>query len=190
MKKAPALYGLVLTIGFCLWYLLYSVPLSRHEALLKSEIRSLEQRQAVAEAALASIDSHRDDIRNLFNSLDTLGGIFSGTGKVISIYYMLDSLCRQAPVRLEEISPSVEETVRFLRDAQQTDSSVTVTIRIKSRGDFFALGRLVTDIEQMRFCGRITYCRIQGSDELYPYCSLDFAFVAHLGRRLEMATID
>jgi hypothetical protein len=190
MKKQLAIAPLVFALIITGWYFIWCRPQMTRQKVIISRIAQQDSGIASYRAALAGYDRGKDEFRALYTRLDTTGAVFAGKEEVVSLYMTLDSLCRQAAIHLDEITPSLEELIRYLRECEKTDSSVTVTMRIKVHGEYRPLAGIVETVEKARYFDRLTMVQIRGSDELYPDCALDFSFVANLGKRLEISGLD
>lgn len=190
MKRHRVVAPLVFALVIAGWYFVWCQPQMTKQKLIISRIAQQDSSIASYRVALAGYDHWKDEYRVLYTRLDTTGAVFAGKEEVVSLYLTLDSLCRQTAIHLDEITPSLEELIRYLRECEKTDSSVTVTMRIKVRGEYRPLAGIVETVEKARYFDRLTAVQIRGSDELYPDCALDFSFVANLGKRLEISGLD
>jgi hypothetical protein len=186
MRKAGVIaFFLVLAIPGA-WYVFWGKSLANERCELNKQIQAEQQKLSTYRMAMARFNNKIEEFRHLNSDSKRPATPFSGENEVIGLYESLDSLCRQPEYRLDEITPSLEETIRYLRQWANSDSTLSMPIRIKINGDFRSLSRLIQTVERHRNFMRMDDCRIHASEQLYPDCTLDFTFIAGLGNRMEL----
>ena len=186
MRQTILLSLMVLAVIVGGWYFLLGHPTQTRLTNMEEEITAESRKLGAYRVALSRFDEMIKEYNRLNTSLDQYPVSFSGKDEVVSLYHDLDSLCHQPGYQLNEITPSLEEVIQFLRDWAQSDSTMTIPIRVKIEGSYKSLAQLIEAIEESKYFNRLSLCRLNGSDNLYPDCSLDLIFVAGLGNRMEM----
>jgi len=186
MRRTAIYSAMALVAIVGAWYLLWGRPLEHRVIMIKNSLRAEDDRLATYREALGRFENQMKDLRALNSAIDSGSVSFSGQDEIIALYSSLDSLCRRPEYQLEEITPSLQEMIRFLRQWSQSDSALSVPIRIKINGPFQPLAGLVKAVEGSRYFRRLDMCRMYGSDQLYPLCGLDLTFVAGLSHRMEL----
>ena len=172
------------------WYLSLGRPATDHIARLDKEIHAEAGKLKAYQEALASFNDRIQEYNRIDSVLERQSIPYSGKDEVIALYHVLDSLCHRPGYKLNEITPSVEEVIRFLRQWTRADSTISIPIRIKIEADYKILARLVKEIERGEYFENLRDCRVYGSETLYPRCGLDLTFVAGLTNRLEMFDLE
>jgi len=172
------------------WYLLLGQPAKARVATIEKDIFAERRKLGAYRVALARFDEMIKEYNRLNTSFDEYPVSFSGKDEVVSLYQVLDSLCHQPGYNLKEITPSLEDVIQFLREWAQSDSTITIPIRVKIEASYSSLAQLIEAVEESKYFNRLTFCRLNGSDNLYPDCSLDLIFVASLGNRMEMFDLE
>ena len=168
------------------WYFMFSNPAEAKIAVLRQDVEMAESKLRIYHEALRQIDEYLNQFDSLQAALIESGASLSGTDEVITLYRFLDSLCCGKEYTLDEISPSLEEVIRFLKEWEKSESLAFIPIRIKIRAKYIDLSELIEVIETSNYYDHLLSCRITGYPELYPYCHLDLAFSAGLFNRLGM----
>jgi Tfp pilus assembly protein PilO len=180
----------VLCLIFAGWYFLLGRPLDMKVVSVSAQLTAERKKLAAHEKALASIP----ELLKSYDSLKTTVGHsysdFSGEEEVTRLYQTLDSICRRPDYKLDEITPSLQEVIRFLREWEVSDSAIYLPIRIKIYGRYQPLARLIETVEASSYFDSLTHVSLNGSDELYPNCRLDFSFVVGLNNRLGMFELE
>jgi Tfp pilus assembly protein PilO len=190
MKKQMIVAPLIMVLVIAAWYLVWCRPQLERQGQISQQIAEQQKTVIAYRTALAHYQQWKNEYRQMYAQLDTSGAVFAGKEEVVSLYLTLDTLCRQAAIHLDEITPSLEELIRYLRECEKTDSAITVTMRLKVRGEYRSLAGIVETVEKANYFDRPATMQMHGSDELNPECALDFSFVANLGKRLETADHD
>jgi len=172
------------------WYLSMGRPIKNRLTEIAKKIGAEDKKVAAYQDALSRFEDQIKEYNQLNSTLDQHPISFSGKDEVINIYHVLDSLCHQPGYRLNEITPSVEEVISFLRQWARSDSTITIPIRIKIEADYRSLAQLVKEVEKSKYFDHLKFCRLYGSQDLYPRCGLDLIFVAGLSNRLEMFDLE
>jgi hypothetical protein len=186
MKRTLILSIIAVVIIAGGWYLTWGQPLMTRIVAIDADISVEEKKLTAYREALMRFDERIKEYNRLHTKINDNPVIFSGRDEVVTLYHALDSLCHQPGYKLEEITPSLEEVIQFLREWAQSDSLISIPLRIKIRATYRSLAQLVMAIEESRYFSHLTFCRLYGSDEMYPYCALDVAFMAGLSNRQEM----
>lgn len=186
MKKTIVTSLVIAAAVFGAWYTLLQKPAQARTETLKQEIFTQERKLAAYNAALSSITHKMQEYDSTCTELGLDEITYSGEDEVISLYRTMDSLCHQPGYTLEEITPSLDEVIQFLRKWESAEARVYIPINIKIKGDFGDLASLVADIENHAYFDHLENTKVTGSDELYPDCRLDIAFVAGLNNRMGM----
>ncbi len=187
MKRGLVLIPGVILMVFGLWYLTLGKSIAESRQALEEQIRIEERRLDTYQQAVNRLQEQADRLRPQEKVSDTRPAVpTSGEDEVITLYRALDSLCRVSGDELHEITPSLNETITFLRHWSSADTALSIPIRIRIDADYRSLSELMGTIESRRYFGGIYSCRIYGSAQLYPNCALDLSFVARLGNRVGM----
>lgn len=187
--------SLVTTLGIFLivliaWQVLLNKPLDRRIEISLGEIDLTEKKLTAYRVALHTIDRQMAEYRSLYDSYGLDSAAYTGHDEVVMLYRSLDSLCRQDGYDLIEITPSLMEVISFLRKWDSGQAVVEIPIRMRITGKYRALAQLVGQIERHDAFKHLTQCRVDGTDESYPDCLMDVAFVAGLTNRRGIITID
>jgi Tfp pilus assembly protein PilO len=185
MRKAGLIAVFLVLVIPVAWYVFWGKSLANERRELDRQIQAEQQKLSTYRMAVARLTNKIDEFRRL-NSDSERPTPLSGENEVIGLYKSLDSLCRQPGYQLDEITPSLNETIRYLRQWAISDSTLSMPIRIKINGDFKSLGRLIQTVERHQNFLRMDDCRIHASEKLYPDCTLDMTFIAGLGNRMEL----
>ncbi|MCK5126523.1 MAG: hypothetical protein KAR42_09725 [candidate division Zixibacteria bacterium] len=175
---------------YMIWYLGFHKPLSARTTDLTNNIKVEERKLRAYSIALAEIESKRYEYDSVCTALGLGEVAFSGDHEVILLYKTIDSLCHRPGYELEEITPSLNEVIHFLRKWESAEARVYIPIHIKIKGKYISLTSLIEDIECNTYFDHLSETRITGSDELYPECRMDIAFVAGLNNRLGILEIE
>lgn len=186
MKRVLAFSLVVIAVIIGGWYLFLGRPAEIRLQSLEKEISTEKKKMGTYRVALARFDERIKEYNQLHSTIVDYQVSFSGRDEVVALYHVLDSLCHRPGYHLDEITPSLEEVVRFLREWAQSDSTITIPIRIKISGNYRSLAQLVQEVEQSEYFSRLVFCRLSGSEDIYPQCALDVTFIAGLSNRLEM----
>jgi hypothetical protein len=165
-------------------------PMQLRIAKTEKRIAAETKKLNAYQEALVRFDDRIREYNELHSSIENGKAVFSGKDEVFALYKTLGSLCHQPGYHLDEITPSVEEVIQFLREWARSDSTITIPIRIKAEADYTLLADLIKAVEQSEYFNRLTFCRLRGSDKLYPQCALDLTFIAGLDNRLEMFDLE
>lgn len=186
MRKAGVIAVLLVLAIPGAWYILWGKSLTQERRELNKQILVEQQELATYRVVLARFNTDIDKYRSMKSDSERPTTPFSGEDEIIGLYESLDSLCSQPGYRLEEITPSLEETIRYLRQWANSDSTLSMPIQIKINGNFRSLARLIGTVERHRNFLRVDDCRIHASEQLHPDCALDLTFIAGLGNRTEL----
>jgi Tfp pilus assembly protein PilO len=167
------------------WYLFFGRALNAQSDLVKKEIAATEAKIAQFAAAMRNIEKHFDDYRRLNAVIADRQSSFSGRDEVVGLYRALDSLCHRRGYDKAEITPSLEQVIRFLREWARADSSVSIPISIRVEGSYRDLAELVAAVEQSPHFDHLDRCHLYGSERMAPRCGLDLTYVARLDNRME-----
>ncbi|MEZ5359120.1 MAG: hypothetical protein R3F48_09855 [Candidatus Zixiibacteriota bacterium] len=186
MKKTIATSLVVVLAVFGAWHFLLHKPGHVQMEDLKRQIQTQEKKLAAYNIALSSIQAKMKEYDSTCAELGLDDIAYSGEDEVISLYRTMDSLCHRTGYELEEITPSLDEVIQFLRRWESAEARVYIPINIKIKGDYKKLTSLVEDIESHAYFDHLDNTKLTGNDELYPDCRLDIAFVAGLNNRMGM----
>lgn len=167
------------------WYLAWGRPAMMRISTVEKNIAAEEKKLTTYREGLLRFEEQIREYQRLHAEMTDNPVMFSGRDEVVALYHALDSICHQPGYRLEEITPSLEDVIRFLRKWTQSDTLISIPLRIKIRATYRSLAQLVKVIEESRYFNHLSFCRLYGSDEMYPYCALDVAFMAGLSNRKE-----
>lgn len=168
------------------WYFMFNNPAEAKIATLRLNVETAENKLRVYHEALRQIDEYLNQFDSLQAALIESGSSLSGTDEVITLYRFLDSLCGGQQYTLEEISPSLEEVIHFLKEWKKSESLAYIPIQIKIKARYIDLAELIEVIEASTCFDHLLSCRITGYPDLYPYCHLELVFSAGLFNRLGM----
>jgi len=186
MKKA-VIISLAALAAICTgWYSLCERPSHAQFAAQRSQIVGEKQQLAAGREGMARLGLllHEYEIlQSHFPSPSTM----AGSDEVTDLYQLLDSLCRRGAYQLDEITPSLQEVVAYLKTRQGTSEAASIPVMVKVRGNYRALAGLVEDIEHSRYFHHLLACRVTGSQEQYPSCTMEFTFAAGLDNDQEFA---
>lgn len=168
------------------WYVFWGKSLANERRELERQIQAEQQKLSTYRMAMTRFNTKIDELQRLNSDSKRSTTPSSGENEVIGLYESLDSLCRQPGYQLDEITPSLNETIRYLRQWAISDSTLSMPIRIKINGNFRSLAGLIQSVERHRNFLRMDDCRIHASEQLYPDCNLDMTFIARLGNRMEL----
>ncbi len=186
-----AIIGAVILIALmAIWYLYWDRPMARERRSLRAQIQVEQTKLATYQEALARFKDQINEYQKTRSEAGKPVVPFSAESRIIGLYETLDSLCHKPGFRLDEITPSLEETVRFFRQWASTDSTLSMPIRIKIKSDYRSLANLVATVEKLPDFAGMDDCRIDASDQLYPDCALDMTFTAALGNRMEFLGLE
>lgn len=172
------------------WYLSMGRPISNRMAVIDKEIGAESKKIEAYQEALSRFEDRIREYNRINSILGDAPISFSGKDEVINLYHVLDSLCHRPGYRLNEITPSVEEVIQFLRQWAHSDSTISIPIRIKIEAEYRALAQLVEEVEKSEYFDHVKSCHLYGSEVIYPRCGLDLVFVAQLINRLEMFDLE
>ncbi len=172
------------------WYICLGRPMIEDRQRLESEIQLEEKKLAAYRGALTRFNTRIGEYRRLTQDHGPGPVLFSADEEIIALYKSLDSLCHKPGYKLHEISPSLEETIEFLRQWSRADTTLNMPIRIRIDSDFRSLSRLIEAVEGHRSFHHMKSCRLYGSNQLFPQCALDLTFVAGLGNRGELLDLE
>jgi hypothetical protein len=172
------------------WYFMMGKPTKARIAVLQKDIRTESKKLSAYRDALTRFNDRIKEHERLNLTIEDSPLLFSGKDEVISLYHELDSLCHQPGYELHEITPSLDEVIQFLREWAQSDSMVTIPIRIKMEATYRSLANLIKAIEESRYYQHLKICRIYGTEDLYPRCHFDVTFIAGLNNRLELFDLE
>ncbi len=108
--------------------------------------------------------------------------------RISTLYRLLDSLSRQDGIRVEEITPSIEETVQYFMGEGDGSGNRTVPIQMSVRGRYRNLADLAEAVEKNPFWDHLLCLRVMGGPELSPDCRMTISFAADLDRQRETAS--
>ena len=183
MKKTLPLTILTITVLVVAWYALLGKPQAARITAAGNSLTAESKKLEAYKSALSEFVERQREYDTLHNAILEIGTPFSGTDEVIALYKLLDSLSTQDGYILEEIAPSLEEVITFFREWESAKEMASIPIRMQIRGRYQKLADFVQTIEQSIYFDQLTSCRIIGSDELYPACKLELAFIAGLYNR-------
>lgn len=186
MKKTIMVSLVVVVAIFGAWHLMLHKPGYRQMSELQQEIKTQERKLETYNMALLSIQSKINEYDSTCAELGLDDISYSGEDEVVFLYHTMDSLCHRPGYELEEITPSLDEVIQFLRKWESAEARVYIPINIKIKGDYPKLVSLVKDIESHAYFDHLDDTKLMGSEELYPDCKLEMAFVAGLNNRMGM----
>jgi hypothetical protein len=172
------------------WYLTLGKPIKARIADLTKKVAAEDKKLAAYRDALAQFNDRIDEYNGMQTEPKSKAVIFSGRDEVVTLYHDLDSLCHQPGYRLDEITPSVDEVISFLREWERSDSTINIPIRIRIDADYRSLASLIEALEKSKYFERLSTCRLRGSENLFPRCDVDVTFIAGLSNRLEMFDLE
>ena len=135
--------------------------IKEHQSALIVEKQKLDAYQI----ALSSIDNLIEENRKIHNALSDANTGFSGQDEVINLYHALDSICNQPGYKLKEITPSLKNVIKFLREWKSSESIVYLPINIKIKGKYRNLVKLTKEIENNLYFHHLSKCHFLASDE-------------------------
>lgn len=186
MKKATLWILIALLAVPGGWYYFIGRSLAARTASLEKATIAVDTRIVHYANVLRNVEESMDEYRRLNAIFAGRQVSFSGKDEVVGLYHALDSLCRQPGYDGAEITPSLEQVIRFLREWAQADSAVSIPISIRVNGSYNDLATLVEAVEQSRHFDHLALCRVNGSKQLYPRCGLDLTYFAKLDNRMEL----
>ena len=190
MKNTKIICFLVLTVVALAWYTMLHLPGMARLDTLYSEIGVEEQKLLNSQQALVYFAPSMEKYDKLRTLARQHGVYLSGPEEAIALYQALDALCSQPGLDLEEITPSLEEMIKFQRERQNGNSVASVPIRIKIQGRYKRLVGLIETIERHPYFDNWLTTQINGSEQYYPNCLLQAAFAAKLGKSMEVAGLE
>ncbi|MDD4051190.1 MAG: hypothetical protein PHR28_04730 [candidate division Zixibacteria bacterium] len=99
---------------------------------------------------------------------------------ISALYRLLDSLGQGEGLQVEEITPSIEETVRYFAGGGDGSGSQIVPIQMTIRGRYRCLADLVAAVETNPYWDHFLSMQVAGVPELAPDCRLTISFAADL----------
>ncbi len=190
MRRSMILALAMAVLVICGWYTFWGRILNSRIFGLHQEIQAEEQKSSTYRQALVQLEQLLSQYRAMHSELMTHPFPKAGTDEVIALYETIESRCRQSSLKLNEITPSLEETIRYFRQRAVSDSAISISISVKTTGPYQQLADFIQAIERNRYFGRLSKCGIYGSEALYPYCQLDLTFIAELGNQMGLADND
>ena len=172
------------------WQTVFHKPLEARMDLQRINIEAERRKLESYRNALAQLPYQKTEYDSVCAVLGLNDVTFSGQDEVVSLYKALDSVCHLPEYKLEEITPSLDEVIQFLRKWESAEARVYIPITIQIEGDFVSLIRLTKNLEESAYFDRLTTAKISGSEELFPDCRLNIAFVAGLNNRLGMLDLE
>jgi len=150
MKRTFFISLIAVTLIIGGWYLVWGrAALSRISAMEKN-ITVEEQKLTTYREALLRFEEQIKEYHRLHAVTSANPVVFSGRDEVVTLYHALDSICHQPGYELDEITPSLEEVIQFLRQWAQSDSLISIPLRIKIKATYRSLALLVKAIEESR----------------------------------------
>jgi hypothetical protein len=178
----PVLMAAVLT---CATYFVSERP-ARHriqalQAELTGEEAKVEGYRRELTGLQALIVRQKEDI--VRRTADHMGS--AAIDRVSVLYRLLDSLGRQDGLRVEEITPSIEETVRYFTGGGDGSGNRIVPIQMSVRGGYRSLANLAAAVEKNRYWDHLLALLVAGAPDLSPDCRMTISFAADLNRQQE-----
>ncbi|MFH1701489.1 MAG: hypothetical protein ABIE07_12995 [Candidatus Zixiibacteriota bacterium] len=172
------------------FYLFIGRSADNRISLLNDELFRENKKLRAYHSSLANIDYLLAENQKIYSTIGNIGSNYSGEDEVIMLYRALDSLCHRPSYKLEEITPSLEEIIQFMRKWDNSESIVYLPISIKIRGEFEDITRFCEEIEQSVYFHHLAESHIIGSEGLYPDCHFKLAFVAGLSNRMGLFSLE
>jgi Tfp pilus assembly protein PilO len=188
MKKTAIVSAVVVAALFCGAYFGFERP-ARHRLQMLSadlageEIRTEQARQDLTQLQ-ALIARHRADSVTAAAVKRTSPATMD---HISALYRMLNRLGQGEGLRVEEITPSIEETVRYFAGGGDGSGSQMIPIQMTVRGRYRRLAELVSAVETNPYWDHFLSMQVAGSPELAPDCRLTLSFAADVNRTREAA---
>ena len=183
--KRVVIISLAAVAAICLgWYSLWERPSHARFAALRSQIVEEKQQLAAGREGMAKLGSLLHEFHSFQSGLAAPSSA-AGSDEVTTLYRLLESLCQKNTYQLDQITPSLQELVAIVKTRQGTSEAASIPVMIKVRGDYRGLAGLVEEIEQSRYFHHLLGCRVTGSQEQNPSCTMEFSFAASLNNGQE-----
>ncbi len=145
----------------------------REISQLRTQAASEDARLASYQATLASVSATLDRMK-----LVQSDRLFSSRDQVTRLYRVVDSLCNTDGLQLDEITPSLEETIAFLKQDHRPGIRARIPVQITVRGKYSSLARLSDNIQKLEHYRETSRCQVSGSRGMYPQCLMILGFLA------------
>lgn len=191
MIKLTIIGTVIMLLCLAGFYLFIGKPADSRIKSLNDELFRESKKLEAYHACLANIDNLLKENQLLYSSIGNAGSSnFSGEDEVIALYQALDSLCNRPGYKMEEITPSLEEVIQFLRKWDNAESIVYLPMSVKIHAEFDDIVKLCKEIEQSVYFHHLTESHVHGSERLYPDCYFNLAFVAGLSNRMGLFSLE
>ncbi|MEE9442908.1 MAG: hypothetical protein V3V99_09605 [candidate division Zixibacteria bacterium] len=172
------------------FYLFIGKPADSRIRSLNDELFREHKKLEAYHTSLSNIDNLLAENQEIYSAIGNIESNFSGEDEVIALYHTIDSFCHRPGYQLEEITPSLNEVIQFLRKWDNAESIVYLPMSVKIRGRFDNITRLCEEIEKSVYFHHLTESHIIGSEKLYPDCYFNLAFVAGLSNRMGLFSLE
>lgn len=183
----PALLAVALAAGV---YVVSERPARARMQILKADLATEE----------TAVEAYRRELTGLQPLIARRDAITAETerhqpgreafDRVSALYNALDSLARGNRLRVEEITPSVEETVRYFTEPGAGAGNRIVPIQMTVRGEYRCLADLTAVVEKFPAWDHLLSLYVTGGPDLSPNCRLVLSFAANVNAPMEVAAHD
>ena len=188
MKKTALVSAIMAAALFCGAYFGSERPARNRIQTLKAELMAEETRVEQYRHNLVLLQSlitqRRDD--SLPNASNRTAP--AAMDRISALYRLLDSLGQGEGFQVDEITPSIEETVRYFAGGGDGSGCQIVPIQMTIRGRYRRLADLVAAVETNPYWDHLLSLQVAGTPDLAPDCRLTISFAADLNRSWETAS--
>lgn len=190
MKKTVIISLLVAVAILSSWYFVLARPMQARINGLRDEVTAQQKTVTTFRECLSTLNIQMERYVELSSIQMASEQPFSGATQVGMLYHLLDSLCSGREYHLEEITPSLSEVLQFLRDWENSKTTVFVPINIKIQGQYEDLAYLMETLEENQYFDHLISFRMTGNLGQYPNCLMELSFAAGLDNRREILGLD
>ena len=162
------------------WHFTLEKKAINRQQNLRSQITETEKRLFVRQAQLAGLEILIDKYSRLHDLVVTQETPYSGVDEIIDYYKRIYNTCSGPEYHLEEITPSLDQLITFLRQWQNRDSHPDIPFDIKVSGEYVDLAKLMETIENDYSFHRLQGLKIKAQEQSYPDCYMELSFAAYL----------
>ncbi len=180
MNRTAVIPAIVVISLLCLSYLVQERPAMARIGALQAQIEVADARQETDQQNLVQLQTLLGRMPEPKPNQRAGLAEVPGLDRVGLLYHLLDSLAARDGNRLEEITPSLEETIRFLAQKSSDTTTLLLPVSLTIRGRYQNLAELVGRLEHSPYWGKLLLLNLTGAAEIQPDCRLTVTFAANL----------
>jgi len=162
------------------WYFILGQKANDRMDITRTRIAEAEKCLFIRKAQLSGLEQLIEKYSRLHEQIALQDIPYSGFEEIVDYYNRIHQTCSEPDYKLEEITPSLDQLITFLRQWENSGGRQEIPFHISINGQYLNLSQLIKTIENDYSFHRLQRIRITAPDHSYPECHMELAFAAYL----------